>query len=121
VGESLPAFFTNMDYFSSDKITGTTEYFDFDEQTGIATIRTEQEESGLLDYTAYLRNEKVRDKGIKSGWWQFAIIPPVVVMQLKNKGIDVFDRNDWGRLTQEIETNYPYLKTTEKTHVERHW
>lgn len=110
-----------MDYFSRDKLTGTTEYFDYDEQTGIVTIRTEQDESLLLDYTAYLRNEKATDRGIKKGWWRFAMIPPVVVMDLKNKGIDVFDKNDWGKLTQEIETNYKYLKTTDKVHVERHW
>lgn len=110
-----------MDYFDSDKLTGTTEYFEYDEQTGIATIRTEQEESGLLDYTSYLRNTKATDSGIKRGWWKFAIIPPVVVLELKNKGIDVFAKNDWPKLTREIETNYPYLKTTEKRHVERHW
>lgn len=93
-------------------------YFDMDELTGDINIVTKQDVSGFMDKMARLRqdaDERWR-KGVKEEWMHYAAIPAVVIMELKNKGIDVFNPDDEKRLLQEININYPYLKLVNKRH-----
>jgi hypothetical protein len=101
------------EFFSYDPLTGVRKYFDYDEATGNAHIRSEQDVSGLLGRNAELRNTRACDAGEMQLW---ATIPPVVQLELRKKGIDIFsdDPSMLKRMRQEIEANYTYLKTTDK-------
>jgi hypothetical protein len=58
----------------------------------------------------------VSQRGIAESWWLYAKLPPIVILQLRAKGINVFDKNDEAKVFAEINTNYPYLKTTTGNH-----
>jgi hypothetical protein len=102
-----------------------SEFFEYDPQYGIKTetafdemtqemtlIRTADVEP-VLDYTKAMANDgDVSKRGIKDSWWLYAKLPPIVILQLRAKGINVYDRNDQQRMFAEINTNYPHLKCT---------
>lgn len=102
-----------------EKQGDVSTFMNVDNLTGNITIVTEQDVSGFLDRMKKLReNSSERwSKGVKEEWMHYASIPSVVIMELKNKGIDVFRTEDEKRVLQEINRNYPYLKTVDhKTH-----
>lgn len=105
--------------FHHDPLTGATEYFDYEEDTGIAHIRTVQDVSPLIRRNQAMANQGLADNGIKEGWWHYADIPAVVELELRRKGIDIYNPDHGRRMFQEINANYPYLKLTHKTHVGR--
>lgn len=104
----------------------TKEFLHYDPHTGISdwaeddilgrtfTLHRQEDVEPLLDRNAELRNTGGTDRGIKEDWWLVASIPMTVVMQLKNKGIDVFRAADEKAVERELRTNYPYLLTTGK-------
>lgn len=107
-----------------------SEMFEYDPMTGIRTdtawdeasqqmtlIRTADVEP-VLDYAKEMAADgSVSQRGIKQGWWCYAKLPPIVILQMRAKGINVFDQNDQKRMFEEINTNYAYLKmTTGKEH-----
>ena len=104
-------------FFSFDPGNGITAYTDYDHATDKMIVRQEQDVEPLLDHTKSLANEGLTDKSMKDGMWLYAQIPPVVIMELKKKGINIYNRDDHKRLFQELNTNYKYLKTTSRTHV----
>lgn len=110
------------EFFDYNPDTGVTEYFDYDHQTGEAYIRTEQ------DLTAYFRrNQELiatgkTDKGLMDGGRElhfYASLPPVVQIELRQKGIDIYSKDPTmvRRMLHEINANYPYCKVTPKTHA----
>jgi hypothetical protein len=105
------------EFFHHDPLTGATEYFDYEEDTGLAHIHTVQDVSPLIHRNQAMANQGLADKGIKEGWWHYCDIPAVVEMELRKKGINIYDPNDGRKLFREINANYPYLKRTHKTHV----
>jgi hypothetical protein len=71
-----------------------------------------------LELTALERNGGLTDYGIKQDIWLYARIPPVVILELKYKyGVDIFKRDHLKRALTLINTEYPHLKCTEKTHT----
>lgn len=98
-----------------DKQGGVATYTDVDELTGEIKIITEQDVSGFLDRMKRLRETSSErwQKGVKEEWMHYASIPTIVIMQLKEKGIDVFCKDDEKRMLSEINRNYPYLKTVD--------
>lgn len=102
------------EWFDYDPVTGVTEYFDQNPVTGEVSIRYEQDVSGFLDYTKHLRNTGATDGGIKEEWWLWASVPTVVQMEMMKKGIEP---RDFKAVAREINTNYPFLKTTTKHHA----
>ena len=97
-----------------DPLTGIRRYIETDEVTGVTTLTTEQDVSGLLEHTKRLRNEGATDGGIKKGWWHYASIPPLIELKMRQKGIDLLDPNSTRRIIQEINEHYPALKVTNK-------
>ncbi len=62
------------------------EYFHFDETTGGFTIETIQDVEPLVEFNKALYNET--EKHTRYGeWTKFASWPPVITMQLVQKGI----------------------------------
>ena len=102
------------EFFDYDPVTGITEFFEWDDENRCAVIRSVQDVSALLDRNRELRNSGATDIGIKNEWWHVASIPCVVQMELRKKGIDIFNPDQWNLLAKTIETDYPYLKTTGK-------
>lgn len=102
-----------------------SEFFEFDPLTGIRTdtqwneqdqtltlIRTADVEP-VLDFTKAVSNEVgMNREDMKKGWWLYAKLPPIVIVQMMAKGINPFDQNDQKRMFEEINTSYPHLKTT---------
>lgn len=75
----------------------------------------------LLDYTRRLRNDGTADLGIKRDMWHYAQIPPVVMMKWKNElGVDLFNKDHLPAVLKLLNTDYKYLKTTNKNHMASH-
>lgn len=107
------------EFFDYDPLTGLRYDFDYDEETGNAIIHTTQDVEPLLDYNKRLANDSLTDKGIKESWWLYAKIPPIFMLKMRAKGINVEDGRHIDRVLAEINTNYPYLKTTQKNEGKR--
>jgi hypothetical protein len=99
--------------FEVDPLTGIRTTFDFSEATQEVTLTRTADVEPLLDYTKAAANEVGMNRtDIKRGWWLYAKLPPIVILQMHQKGINVFDNNDQDRVIAEINTNYPHLKCT---------
>ena len=98
-----------------DQSGSTKTYFDMDESSGDIRITTEQDLKPFLEKMKRKRSmsNEIWTNGLKEEWLHYCSIPPVVIMELKNKGIDVFNPEDEKRMLQEINRNYPYLKTVD--------
>jgi hypothetical protein len=102
------------EFFDFDPLTGVRYDFDYDEEKGNAIIHASQDVQDLLDYNTRLRNDSMTDKGIKESWWLYAKIPPIVFIKMRNQGINAEDPRNIKRVLEEINTNYPMLKVTQK-------
>jgi hypothetical protein len=105
------------EFFDYDPLTGVSYYT---EQEGNTTLlHTVQDCQGLIDRNTKISNEGLADKGIKENWWHYCDIPTVVMLELRKKGIDIFNPDDGERMFEIINRDYPYLKRTHKKHVGR--
>lgn len=107
-------------HFDYDPLLGTLERFEYDEHARKPiAIRMEQDVSGLLDKMHEHRATRDKDRGIKEEMWHYCSIPTVVQMELLKKGINLqkMDKGDWPKFFRIINSDYPWLKTTDKTHA----
>lgn len=97
---------------------GATDYLDLVEDGNDMTAVVEhvQDVQPLIDRQRQIANDGINDKGIKRGLWLYCSIPMTVVVELRNKGINVHNPDHRTRMLQEINTNYPLLKATTKHH-----
>ncbi len=103
--------------FDYNPDTGMKEYFDYDPVRDQVFITYEQDVSALLDrMDAIRKNPEISKKGIKEDWWYYCVIPEVVEIALMKKGLSIYKKDDLPAIYKEINTNYPYLKATEKHH-----
>lgn len=113
-----------------------SKFVDFDPLRGLETrishhaqgdggelqLHYRQDVEPLLDLTEVERSQGLADKQGKTHKWGeeiflYARIPPVIIMEMKNKwGVDIFKRDHLKRAFEIINLHYPKLKTTEKTH-----
>jgi hypothetical protein len=77
-----------------------------------------QDVEPVLDIAKVERTEGLSDKaGKKQELYLYARIPPVIQLKLKyEKGLDINNRNHMKRIFEVINSEYPMLKCTEKTH-----
>ena len=100
-----------------DPLTGVHETNVGHDWEDKVTVRKTQNVQGLLDRNAYLRNTGATDAGIKKGLWHYCSVPIVVQYELLSKyGLNIHNKNHTDRIFQVINRDYPYLKTTDKTH-----
>lgn len=103
-----------------DAATGLTEWFNYDPVADEVTVYTEQKEADLkrfLDYTERQRNDpEISKQGIKNSWWRYASVPPIVQVELRSKGIDIFNPGHTKALVKAINESYPNLRVTDKWH-----
>ena len=103
--------------FDKDPHTGITQYYDYDPVKDEHLIHSVQDPEALLEQLKIARNNpETWAKGVKESWVHYASIPPIIEMQLKAKGIDIYNKDQTKELLKEINTNYPWLKTTTKNH-----
>ena len=88
---------------------------------GKLQVHYRQDVEPLLEYTKRSRNDGLTDHGIKNDLWHYAQIPPVVILEMRFKhGLDVFNRDHLKKVFALINSEYPHLKMTNKTHVLAH-
>lgn len=103
--------------FDIDHETGMRTLFDYDPINDQVRLTYEQDVSHFLDRMNEIRkNPDISAKGIKEDWWYYCSIPPVVEMELRNRGLDLHNRDHMKDILKIINSEYPYLKSTTKTH-----
>ena len=92
--------------------------FDYDDDTGTAYITHSQDVSAALNLSKFKANTGATDKGIKNGLWSYATLPPLIQIQLRNMGIDVYsqDPDMINRKLRAIDEHFPHFKNTTKKH-----
>jgi hypothetical protein len=104
------------EFFDYDPLTGATEWYE--EADGKISIHTEQDVEPILDWCKKLANEGLPDDNWKKNEVSvYAVLPAVVLGHLAKKGVRFLDPNHVGRVVEEINQNFPYLKTTYKHHA----
>lgn len=104
--------------FDVDPETGVTTYFDYDPIKDQVRLTYEQDVSFFLDRMNELRkNEDYSKTGMKEDWWHYASIPPVVEIELRNRGLNIHNPDDMKKIIKIINSEYPYLKSTTKVHA----
>mgnify|MGYP001585467840 CR=1 FL=1 len=104
-------------FFDYNPDTGVTETFDYDPITEDVMITATQDVSGFLDRMNELRKDpEFSKKGMREDWWLYASIPTVVEIELRNKGLCLENKDHTKAILKEINTNFPYLRATEKWH-----
>ena len=100
-----------LDY---DELTGLAYYTEDDD--GRTILRSEQDCAAVLKETMERRNSGSGDNKIAGHMNHYAEIPNGVALELLKKGINIWNlrREEFPRFAQEIETNYPHLKVTNK-------
>ena len=92
---------------------GIRSDFTWSENDQKYSINRTQDVEPVLDWTKSVANEVGMNRGdMKQGWWLYAKLPAIVILQMRAKGINVYDQNDNKRMFAEINEHYPYLKTT---------
>lgn len=108
----------SWEFLDYDPLTGEATWYDYDPIEDVAAIKTESADlSSFVDYTKAQANEGVHDdRGKDARMWKYASLPASVIVELHAKGIDITNREHHKRMLREINTNYPWLKTTHKFH-----
>ena len=101
-------------FYDYNAARGTWYEEDYDHTEDKVVIHTKQDVQPILDWTKEQRNSGINDKVGDFGL--YAKIPAIVEVDLRKKGLNIYDKNNTRRLIQEIEQNYPYLKTTNLKH-----
>jgi hypothetical protein len=103
--------------FDYDPVTGISQHFDYDPVSEQIHLTSSQDLTYFLEQLKQKRdNPDAWKKGVKQSWAHYATIPAVVELQLKKKGIDIYNPNQTKELLKEINTNYPFLKVTNARH-----
>lgn len=104
--------------FDYNPLTGLKQVFHHDPVTEESVIETTQDVEPYLEIAKAARNnEAYSDDGIKAGWWHLAYLPDSIILKMYNEdGVNVYDRNDWPKLSQLLEDKYSYFKMTDGKH-----
>lgn len=107
----------SWEFFDYDPLTGITEYFRQDATTGALSIHYQQDVEPYLDYAKELANSKSTDGNFRGEGFLIAMLPMIAIMKMREKGFNALAEHgpEGSRyLCKEIETNYPYFKTTHR-------
>jgi hypothetical protein len=100
-------------YFDHDPLTGVVQFYDYDPVTDKHSITSVQDVSGFLDEMKRRRDDpEYWKKGVKEEFAHYATIPAIVEIELRKKGLDIYNRDQTKEIVREIEQNYPFCKTT---------
>jgi len=105
----MPTF---LDYNAN---RGTWYEEDYDHAEDKYIVHIKQDVEPVLDYARDQRNSGLNDKA--GDFSKYAVIPAHVEVELRQKGINIYDQDQTKELLREINSNYPYLKLTNLTHA----
>jgi hypothetical protein len=100
-----------------DGVRGVWEETIDDSQTGGLIIHTKQDVQPALDWARKQRNHGHNDLGGRrdgNDLKHYALIPATTIVELRNKGLDIWNKNQTNEIIREIETNYPLCKVTNR-------
>jgi hypothetical protein len=103
------------EFFEFDPISGIRTDTDYNELTGEMTVIRTADVEKELNIARAVSNEVGPDKhGKAEGWHHYAVVPPAIYLQMRAKGINIFDesRESTQRMFEEINANYSALKVT---------
>ena len=101
-------------FFEYDPVSGIRTDTDWNDTTGEMTLIRTADVEPVLDYAKARANALGKDRqGIKESWWMYAKLPPIVMLQMRAKGIDCTNPDHTKRMLAEINENYPDLKTVD--------
>ena len=101
-------------FFEYDPVTGIGETQIWDGDT--VTVHQQQDVEALVEECKTKANSGLTDKGIKGNFWHYAELPMVEVVNLRRKGIDIWDKNCTKDLFKAINRDLPAFKVTQKLH-----
>ncbi len=90
-----------------------------DLQSGGLYIHKKQDVAPIIENAKAMRNSGLNERrNKKTGMLKYATIPPTVeALIMQNYGVkNIYSREFMPKLLKIIDTEYPYLKTTEMTH-----
>ena len=89
-----------------------SEFFGYNSERGTWYEASFDGDGDLRKFTTMQDVQPVIDHATR----RYAIIPAHVELELKQKGINIYNPNQTKELLKEINTNYRGLKTTYRTH-----
>ncbi len=102
------------EFFDYNPINGM-RYDTEEDDRGNITIHSTQDVQPALDYMAAKRS--MNESGRKDNTLRhYCSIPTWVEIELRNKGIDIYNKHQNKELLKEINQNYPKLKATRMHH-----
>lgn len=115
-GLRLLPFLTMAQFFDySDRgLLYTTEP---NHETGGVVMHTKGDCEPVIEHVKRIRNSGENDeKAIKNEFWHYCTIPAAVEVALRDRGINIYDKNCTKDLIRIINTEYPHLKATNLHH-----
>ena len=103
------------EFLGFNKDRGTWYQYDYDVTEDKAVVSIMQDVQPVLDYAKEQRNSGINDK--VGDFSRYAIIPAHVEVALRQRGLSIYDQSKTKDLIRVIETEYPYLKTTNLRHA----
>ena len=71
----------------------------------------------VIEHVKKIRNSGENDdKAIKNDWWHYATIPAAIEIALRDRGINIYNKNHTKDMIRVINEEYPYLKATNLHH-----
>lgn len=110
----------SWEYFDHDPVTGITEFYKFDPATNQISIHYAQDVEPVMDFCKEMANTGLPDANFRKEGWLYAALPMIALMKMREKGFDALGNHgpDGTKyLLREINTNYPYFKTTHRNHA----
>ena len=100
-----------------DRDATKVQTYGYNPDTDTHALTTHQDVSGLLDALAAKRNTTSKSFGKVEEWSLYASIPATVQIELRNRGLDINNREHLKRIIKIIDSEYPALKATVKIHA----
>ena len=101
-------------FFDYNPERGTWYEDDWDHGEDKFVLHTKQDVSPVLDYAKDQRNSGINDK--VGDFAHYAIIPAIAELQLKERGISLYNKHQTKELLKAIEQDFPNLKCTNLRH-----
>lgn len=104
-------------FFDYDPLTGIRTLWDYEEDTGQAHFKREQDVEPLLEFAKMMRaNSKGNriKRGTSEEWYFAYAIPQIIEMEIRKRGIDPFHPENGELVAKIMEKDYPAFKMTDE-------
>jgi hypothetical protein len=104
---------------NNDELNGIKQYHDYDEDTDTSRFISVGDAEPVIEFNKKVSREFDIDKGIKDGWWWYAHLPMIFLLECYTKhGIKYWEKGAGPALSRILEDPaYSHLKMTTKKHI----